>query len=227
MTLGAKIQALRTDAGMSQEELAERVAVSRQAVSKWELNKTVPDVKYILALSELFQVSTDELLKDGLHPAAPPQAQTAPPYPVSQEPGSPLPEAPDRACLLLDAGLCLFALLILLYLVDGCFTLSFFATRWPLLAVVLGAPVMLLAGFELFTAATSLRRFRRGVAGCCMLWGFSAALLLGFSEVFFVLIRQVGGVSALFLSLLLMVPFLPLWYAGQRLANVFIKRRNP
>ena len=62
MTLGAKIQALRADAGMSQEDLAERLVVSRQAVSKWELDKTVPDVKYIVALSELFLVSTDYLL---------------------------------------------------------------------------------------------------------------------------------------------------------------------
>ena len=49
---------------MSQEDLAERLVVSRQAVSKWELDKTVPDVKYIVALSELFLVSTDYLLKD-------------------------------------------------------------------------------------------------------------------------------------------------------------------
>ena len=50
MTLGAKIQALRADAGMSQEDLAERLVVSRQAVSKWDLDKTVPDVKNILWL---------------------------------------------------------------------------------------------------------------------------------------------------------------------------------
>ena len=64
MTLGEKIQALRTAAGQSQENLAEKLDVSRQAVSKWELDKTVPDVKYIVALSELFGVTTDFLLKD-------------------------------------------------------------------------------------------------------------------------------------------------------------------
>ena len=62
MTLGEKLQALRTEAGLSQEELAERLDVSRQAVSKWELDKTTPDVRYIVALSGLFQVSTDYLL---------------------------------------------------------------------------------------------------------------------------------------------------------------------
>ena len=227
MTLGAKIQALRADAGMSQEDLAERLVVSRQAVSKWELDKTVPDVKYIVALSELFLVSTDYLLKDSPHHIAPPQAQT-PPLPISQESVCPLisPPSPDRSCLLLDVSLCLFVLLILLYLADICFMLSLFSTRWPLLVVLLGTPVMLLAGFELFTADTSLQRFRRGVAGFCMLWGFSLALLCGFSEVFFVLISQVGGIGSLILSLLLIALFLPLWYAGQRLANHFIKRRK-
>ena len=230
MTLGAKIQALRADAGMSQEDLAERLVVSRQAVSKWELDKTVPDVKYIVTLSELFQVSTDYLLKDSPHHSAPPQAQTPPPPPppVSQESVCPLtaPKSPDRSCLLLDVSLCLFVLLILLYLADGCLMLSFFSTRWPLLVVLLGTPVMLLAGFELFTANTPLQQFRRGVAGFCMLWGFSIALLCGFSEVFFVLISQVGGIGSLILSLLLIALFLPLWYAGRHLTDLLLKRRK-
>ena len=64
MTFGEKLQTLRTGAGLSQEELAEQLGVSRQAVSKWELDKTAPDVKYIVALSERFQVTTDYLLKE-------------------------------------------------------------------------------------------------------------------------------------------------------------------
>ena len=64
MTLGEKLQNLRTDAGMSQEDLADRLGVSRQAISKWELGKTVPDVKYIVELSNLYRISTDYLLKD-------------------------------------------------------------------------------------------------------------------------------------------------------------------
>ena len=59
MTLGEKIQMLRINAGLSQEGLAERLGVSRQAISKWELDKTVPDVKYIVELIEMFRVSTD------------------------------------------------------------------------------------------------------------------------------------------------------------------------
>ena len=53
MTLGEKIQMLRVDAGLSQEALAERLGVSRQAISKWELDKTVPEVKYISEMSSL------------------------------------------------------------------------------------------------------------------------------------------------------------------------------
>lgn len=229
MTLGEKIQALRTDAGLSQEDLAERLGVSRQAVSKWELDKTVPDVKYIVALSELFSVTTDFLLKDDSQAMpAKTQAPTSPPPPISHESVCPLtaPPSSDRSCLLLDVSLCLSVLLLLLYLADNCFMLSLFSTRWPLLVVLLGTPVILLASLELFSTGTSRQRFRRGVAGFCMLWGFSIALLCGFSEVFFVLISQVGGIASLIFSLLLVALFLPLWYAGRHLADYLLKRRK-
>ena len=62
-TLSQRIQCLRKNNGLSQEELAEKLNVSRQAVSKWESGQSVPDVEKILALSKYFQVSTDFLLK--------------------------------------------------------------------------------------------------------------------------------------------------------------------
>lgn len=68
MTLGEKLRSLRAERGWDQETLAERLDVSRQAVSKWELDKTVPEVKYIVAISELFGVTTDYLLKDTAGP---------------------------------------------------------------------------------------------------------------------------------------------------------------
>lgn len=68
MTFGEKIQALRKSRGMSQEQLAEQLAVSRQSVSKWELSESVPEPDKIVALSELFGVTTDYLLKDGENP---------------------------------------------------------------------------------------------------------------------------------------------------------------
>ena len=65
MTLGEKIQALRKQSGMSQEQLAERITITRQAISRWELNESIPDLENIVQLSQIFGVSTDYLLKDG------------------------------------------------------------------------------------------------------------------------------------------------------------------
>lgn len=64
MTLGEKIQKLRKSCGLSQLQLAEQLDVSRQSVSKRELNESVPDINKIVRLSELFSVSVDELLKE-------------------------------------------------------------------------------------------------------------------------------------------------------------------
>ena len=66
MILADKIIRLRRKNGWSQEELAEKMNVSRQAVSKWESAQTVPDLEKILMLGALFGVTTDYLLKDEL-----------------------------------------------------------------------------------------------------------------------------------------------------------------
>jgi len=66
MTLGEKIQTLRKQKGMSQEQLAEKVTISRQAVSKWELGESIPDIDNIVQLSRIFDVSTDFLLKNDI-----------------------------------------------------------------------------------------------------------------------------------------------------------------
>ena len=64
MILADKIIRLRKKNGWSQEELANKMSVSRQAVSKWEGAQTIPDLEKILQLSTLFGVTTDYLLKD-------------------------------------------------------------------------------------------------------------------------------------------------------------------
>ena len=69
MILADKIIDLRKKAGWSQEELAEKLGVSRQSVSKWEGAQSIPDMNKILQLSELFGVSTDYLLKDSMEAA--------------------------------------------------------------------------------------------------------------------------------------------------------------
>jgi len=66
MILADKIIEERKKNGWSQEELAERLGVSRQAVSKWESAGSVPDLQKVIQLSKLFGVSTDYLLKDEL-----------------------------------------------------------------------------------------------------------------------------------------------------------------
>lgn len=71
MILADKIIDLRKKNGWSQEELAEKLSVSRQAVSKWEGAQSVPDMARVLQMSELFGVSTDYLLKDSLEKADP------------------------------------------------------------------------------------------------------------------------------------------------------------
>ena len=66
-----RISDLRRQAGWSQEELAERLDVSRQSVSKWESGASLPEVDKIIAMSRLFGVSTDYLLKDDADEEAP------------------------------------------------------------------------------------------------------------------------------------------------------------
>lgn len=64
MTLGEKLQRLRKEQGWTQEELAARLNISRQAISKWESGASVPDTENVIQISRLFHVSTDSLLLD-------------------------------------------------------------------------------------------------------------------------------------------------------------------
>ncbi len=66
MTIGEKITVLRNASGMSQEALADKLQVSRQAVSKWEMDQTQPQIDNVVQLCELFNISTDELLLDSV-----------------------------------------------------------------------------------------------------------------------------------------------------------------
>ena len=67
MTIADRIQSLRKSKGMSQEELADAVGVSRQAVSKWESEQATPDLDKVVIMSDIFEVTTDYLLK-GIEP---------------------------------------------------------------------------------------------------------------------------------------------------------------
>jgi transcriptional regulator with XRE-family HTH domain len=65
MEIGNKINQLRKLSGMTQEQLAEKLNVSRQSVSKWENGAAAPDLESVVKISRLFQVSLDDLLTEG------------------------------------------------------------------------------------------------------------------------------------------------------------------
>lgn len=67
MNLGNKIASLRKENNLSQEELSEKIGVTRQTISKWELEETTPDIKQAKKLSELFSISLDELTNNDIN----------------------------------------------------------------------------------------------------------------------------------------------------------------
>ena len=69
MNIADRIQYLRKQNGLSQEDLADKIGVSRQAVSKWESEQSTPDLDKIIVMSDLFEVTTDYILK-GIEPVS-------------------------------------------------------------------------------------------------------------------------------------------------------------
>ena len=63
MEIGKKLKEARQMSGLTQEDVAEKLIVSRQTISNWETEKFYPDILYVLQLSDLYQISLDELLK--------------------------------------------------------------------------------------------------------------------------------------------------------------------
>lgn len=66
MTLGQKLRKIRSKFGLSQEQLAEVINVSRQAITKWENDGGLPDVSNLQEISEVFGVTVDYLLNDDI-----------------------------------------------------------------------------------------------------------------------------------------------------------------
>ena len=64
MTLGEKIRTARKQEGLSQEQLSEKLGISRSSVAKWETDKGIPDISNLIALSDVFGLSLDELIKE-------------------------------------------------------------------------------------------------------------------------------------------------------------------
>ena len=63
MNIADRIQNLRRLKGISQEELADKIGVSRQSISKWESEQSTPDIDKVILLSDFFETTTDYLLK--------------------------------------------------------------------------------------------------------------------------------------------------------------------
>ena len=92
MTFGEKLQKLRARAGLSQDQLAELLDVSRQAVSKWERNEAMPEAEKLVRISRQFGVSTDYLLLEEREEPETPKAQT----PAGGGGGPGPPRGPDK-----------------------------------------------------------------------------------------------------------------------------------
>lgn len=108
MSLAKKMIELRKQQNLSQQDLADRLGVSRQAISRWETGAVQPLADSVKSLAQVFQVSTDYLLNDDLDtPTPPPTAQPAPP----QE--KPKSARKHRKWLLALAALAAAAVLIL------------------------------------------------------------------------------------------------------------------
>lgn len=77
MTFGEKLQKLRKAQGLSQEELAGRLSVTRQTISKWELDQSTPELALLAQISDIFGITTDYLIKDAPTEAASAQTPAA------------------------------------------------------------------------------------------------------------------------------------------------------
>lgn len=111
MTFGEKLFQLRKEKGLSQEALAEKLNTSRQAISKWENGQGYPETDKILKISQVFEVSTDYLLKESTQPSVDKQAG----YYVSEEMAEGYLLSAHKTSKYVGLGLFLIALAIIPY----------------------------------------------------------------------------------------------------------------
>ncbi len=166
MTFSEKISALRKQKGWSQEELAEKLMVTRQAVSKWESAQSMPDLDKLVQLSEALGVSTDYLLKDEQAQSAPVPAaaeQTVKPRRVTQEEAKRFLQLQMAAIpkTTLGVALCVWSPIVLIGIPVLCSTLNWGFPEEICSGIGLCALlVMVAAGVALLlTASGKLREF--------------------------------------------------------------------
>lgn len=145
MEFGEKLQMLRKARGWSQEELAQQINVSRQALSKWESGASIADTENVIALSRLFGVSTDYLLLCESEAASAPAAVTTP----AKESKWPVPRIAWLVILLVAVvGLIAMHILASVRYASGLLlSVMFLANRFQLWWLLILLWVMLAAGF--------------------------------------------------------------------------------
>ena len=145
MEFGEKLQMLRKARGWSQEELAQQINVSRQALSKWESGASIADTENVIALSRLFGVSTDYLLLCESEAASAPAAGSAP----TKESKWPVPRIVWLVILLVAVvGLIAMHILASVRYASGLLlSVMFLANRFQLWWLLILLWVMLAAGF--------------------------------------------------------------------------------
>ena len=145
MEFGEKLQMLRKARGWSQEELAQQINVSRQALSKWESGASIADTENVIALSRLFGVSTDYLLLCESEAASAPTAGPTP----AKEKKWPVPRIVWLVILLVAVvGLIAMHILASVRYASGLLlSVMFLASRFQLWWLLILLWVMLAAGF--------------------------------------------------------------------------------
>lgn len=145
MEFGEKLQMLRKARGWSQEELAQQINVSRQALSKWESGASIADTENVIALSRLFGVSTDYLLLSESETTSAPAAVSAP----MKESKWPVPRIAWLVILLVAVvGLIAMHILASVRYASGLLlSVMFLANRFQLWWLLILLWVMLAAGF--------------------------------------------------------------------------------
>ena len=167
MTLGERILELRKKHGLSQEELAITLGVSRQAVSKWETGDAMPDTDKVIALAVYFKVTTDWLLR-GIEAAPAPAGPAGTPSREELENASPM-------LLALTLGGCLVGLILILYDISQQYLLHIPAIIGILLQI---GSSSLATGVGLYLRNDAGRRFLRTFWSIAV-W-MIAPLLFGF-----------------------------------------------
>lgn len=205
MSLGETIHRLRVQKGLTQNELAEQLGVSRQSVSKWETDGSIPELDMLLKLSQLFEISLDELVGNAL-----PQ-QNAPTVPQDSAPESQKPFFPKRkifACILY--GLAGISLLLGLFI-------------GPLLeSVFIGVLLLLLGCIPMFCKRHPWLWFCWAVYFLAdtymrVMSGFSAGTLLSVAIAYrYIRVSGAMWISLILFLLLLVMTILTLWTDRRR-----------